>query len=302
MPDFTAVYGLPPRALVDVAAAPTQYSPLIPGSERLEDLAIASLDDIAVLAPPGTIERGFVLAQALRVLKPEGTLVALAPNDRGGTRLARELTDFGCAAMSVARAHHRMVTALRPENPVELDIAIAAGAPRFEQGLGFWTQPGVFSWNRLDPGTALLIDNLPALAGKGADLGCGLGLLARAVLASDKVTGLDLVDIDRRAIDMARRNVVDPRARFLWADARTARVDNGRDFVVMNPPFHDGGAEDRALGQALIARAGQILRRGGRLWLVANRHLPYEAGLESRFASVSRILDKAGFKLFEAIR
>ena len=46
------------------------------------------------------------------------------------------------------------------------------------------------------PGTALLLETLPPLSGRGADLGCGLGILARAVLASEAVTALTLLDID----------------------------------------------------------------------------------------------------------
>ena len=47
----------------------------------------------------------------------------------------------------------------------------------------------------------------------------------------------------------------------------------GLDFVVMNPPFHDGGAEDKALGVAFIEAAARMLARRGACWLVANRHL-----------------------------
>jgi 16S rRNA (guanine1207-N2)-methyltransferase len=55
----------------------------------------------------------------------------------------------------------------------------------------------VFSWDRIDPGTALLMQHLPALSGRGADIGCGIGILARAVLASAKVEQITLIDIDR---------------------------------------------------------------------------------------------------------
>ena len=70
----------------------------------------------------------------------------------------------------------------------EISAAIAEGAPRFVDEIGFWSQPGVFSWDRIDPGSALLLVHLPALSGRGADLGCGIGVLARSVLASPKVS------------------------------------------------------------------------------------------------------------------
>jgi 16S rRNA (guanine1207-N2)-methyltransferase len=251
-------------------------------------------------APPGTVERRYALALALRALKPGAPLTALAPKDKGGSRIAKELEAFGCKVEDEGRRHQRICFTQRPDTPVGLDEAIAAGRPRIVEALGLWSQPGVFSWDRPDPGSLLLISALPSLAGEGADLGCGVGVLAHAVLASPKVTRLDLVDLDRRAVEAARRNVDDPRAAFHWADARTGPQLEGLDFVVMNPPFHDGGAEDKALGQTFIRRAHQVLRRGGTVWLVANRHLPYEGVLTPLFAKVELKGEAGGFKVYEA--
>ena len=298
-----AVYGLPPMDLAEIPGDAVQLSPLIPGAARLEDLAENSLDSATVLAPPGTIERRYVLAQVLRALGPGGRMVALAPKDRGGTRLAKELTTFGCAAADQPRRHHRICTAARPQAPVGLAEAIDEGGPRHVDNLALCTQPGIFSWDRLDPGTALLLATLPALKGRGADLGCGLGILARAVLGSDAVTALALAEIDRRAVDMARRNVADPRASIHWADVRAPGVvPEPLDFIVTNPPFHEGGSEDPALGRALITRASEVLRPGGTLWLVANAHLPYEVALRGAFRAVTVAAQANGYRVYEARR
>lgn len=294
-------YGVPPPELASVAPTARQFSPLRPGSADLETVAPGSLAGLTVLAPPGTRERRYVLALSLRALRPGGRLLALAPKDKGGSRLGAELKAFGCEVIEAGRRHHRICETRRPETLEGLAAAIEEGAPRLAPGLG-WTQPGVFSWDRLDPGTALLIDKLPDLAGAGADLGCGVGVLARHVLRAPAVTRLDLVDIDRRAIACARRNVEDPRATFHWADVRGFAGDAKLDFVVMNPPFHDGGAEDRALGQAFIAAAAGLLKPGGACWLVANRHLPYEAVLAERFARADLKAEGGGFKVYAARR
>ncbi|WP_411289237.1 class I SAM-dependent methyltransferase [Phenylobacterium sp.] len=298
----SCVYGAPPQDLAGALAGSVQVSPLVPGAVALEDVAPASLAGMTMAAPPGTIERRYVLALGLRALQPGAPLTVLAPKDKGGSRLRKELQAFGCMVDEIGRRHQRICHTLRPEPLLAVDAALAAGAPQLAENLGLWTQPGLFSWDRIDPGSRLLISVLPSLAGRGADLGCGTGLLAHAVLASPAVTHLDLVDIDRRAVEAARRNVDDPRAAFHWADARIAPDLAGLDFVVMNPPFHDGGAEDRALGQGLIRRAHQGLRKGGRLWLVANRHLPYEGVLTPLFAGVALKGEVGGFKVFEARR
>lgn len=295
-----AVYGDPPADLAAAPAEALQVSPLIPGAAGLDDLAPASLDGFVMAAPPGTLERRYALALALRALKPGAPLTALAPKDKGGSRIAAELEAFGCAVHDTGRRHQRICHTKRPPEPVGFDAAIAAGAPRLADDLGLWTQPGVFSWDRVDAGSGLLLSLLPAMKGRGADLGCGAGVLSGAVLKSPAVTRLDLIDLDRRAVEAARRNVEDPRAVFHWADAREAPALEGLDFVVSNPPFHDGGAEDRALGQAFLRRAHQVLRKGGVLWLVANRHLPYEGVLTPLFARSELKANRGGFKVYEA--
>jgi 16S rRNA (guanine1207-N2)-methyltransferase len=201
-----------------------------------------------------------------------------------------------------SKRHFRICRGTRPEELRGVDAAIEAGGPRFDEALGLWTQPGVFSWDRIDPGTALLAGHLPQLAGQGADFGCGLGVLARAVLASQRVERLALYDIDRRALQAAERNLQDARASFHWSDLRNGKVAAGLDFVVMNPPFHDGGIEDRTLGQAFIRRAAEALRPGGTCWLVANRHLPYEAEMKVLYRRVAPRIETGGYKIYEALK
>ena len=299
---LTCVYGLPPGDLAVPPVGAVQVSPLIPGAAQLEDVTPESLSGFIIAAPPGTAERRYVLALALRALKPGGWLTAMAPKDKGGSRLAKELKAFGCEVEDRGLRHQRVSSTTRGPALTGIDEAIEAGRPRIVPQLGLWSQPGLFSWDRLDPGTALLMSVLPQLSGKGVDLGCGIGVLARAVLANPAIERLDLVDIDRRAVAAAEHNVVDARVGFHWCDARHAPDLSGLDFVVMNPPFHDGGTEDKALGQAFVRRAHDMLRKGGVLWLVANRHLPYEGVLTEKFSAVNLKAEAGGFKVYEARR
>ena len=293
-----AIYGRPP-AVFDPPPDAIQTSPLIPGSADLAGFAPGELEAAILLAPPGALERRHVLALALRALKVGGRLDVMAPKDKGGSRLRKELAGFGLDAAESAKAHHRRCVVDRPGTVEGLEAAIAEGGPQYVEAMGLWSQPGVFSWDRIDPGSALLVAHLPPMAGAGADRGCGVGYLAQTVLKSPAVTQLALIDIDRRAIAAARRNVEDPRATFAWEDVRHAALAD-LDFIVTNPPFHDAGAEDRALGQTFIGRAAGMLRRGGVLWLVANRHLPYEAALTGAFRQVRLVAETGGYKLFEA--
>jgi 16S rRNA (guanine1207-N2)-methyltransferase len=293
-------YGIPPAELAAIPENAVQFTPLLPGSSRLEDREEGALESMVVLAPPGTVERRYVLALALRALAPGAALTALAPKDKGGSRLAKELAAFGCAVSETSKRHHRLCATHRPSILNGLGEAIAAGAPRLDPVLGLWTQPGVFSWDRIDPGSALLVENLPPLSGRGADFGCGIGYLAHPILASPKVQHLTLIDVDRRAVDAASRNAAEPRVAARWADIRQGSGLSGLDFVVMNPPFHDGGIEDQSLGQVFIRRAAEALRPGGLCCLVANRHLPYEAVMKPLFRRIAPRIEAVGYKVYEA--
>ena len=295
-----ALFGLPPASLAEPEPGARQFSPLIPGSAALEDAA--ALASLTMLASPGTPERRYQLALGLQALAPGSPFTVLAPKDMGGSRLAGELAGFGCDFAESAKRHHRICSGARPARLANLEPALAEGAPRLLPDLQLWSQPGLFSWNRLDRGTALLLEALPALAGRGADLGCGNGILAHGVLASPKVTALHLVDVDRRAVEVARRNTGDPRVTLSWADVRDGSGLDGLDFVVMNPPFHDAGTEDKGIGKLFIERAAGALRQGGHLWMVANRHLPYEAVLKPLFRRAEAVVERDGFKVIAAVK
>ncbi len=294
----SGVYGAP-QELARVSADEIQFSPLVPGAAALEAREPETLAALTMLAPPGTLERRHALALALRALAPGRRLTALAPKDKGGSRIGEELRAFGCDVEEISKRHHRICVCERPLNLAGIAEALTAGAAQRVEALGLWSQPGVFSWDRIDPGSALLAQHLPALSGRGADLGCGVGFLSIVALASPSVAEISLIDVDRRAIEAARRNIDDPRARFLWADARRADLID-LDFIVMNPPFHESGAEDQNLGKEFILHAAKMLRKGGVLWLTANRHLPYEAVMKPLFRQVAPKIETGGFKIFEA--
>lgn len=159
--------------------------------------------------------------------------------------------------------------------------------------------PGVFSADGVDPGSALLAKGLPErLGARVADLGAGWGYLAAAALARcTGLTELHLVEAQASALACARRNVADPRARFHWADATCWAGARDLDAVIMNPPFHTGRDADTGLGRDFVAAAARLLRPGGMLWMVANRHLAYEQALRAGFADVTEIGGDNRYKL-----
>jgi len=165
---------------------------------------------------------------------------------------------------------------------------------------GFETVAGVFSETKIDGGSAVLAGHLTDLKGDIADLGAGWGYLSREILTHDGVVSLDMIEAEKTALDCAVRNVDDTRARAVWADA--LNYTGSYDIVVSNPPFHTTRAGEPDLGRGFIATAARILRPRGSFYMVANRHLPYEAELNAKFGHVEELAGTGAFKVFHATR
>ena len=254
-----------------------------------------------------------LFARALAMLAPGGRVVAAMPNAEGAKSGAADLARVAGPLQSLSKHKCRVFWSEPLDAPVDPALAAEWQALAEPRELGFEvaghrvrSRPGVFAWDRVDRASALLAEHLPGdLAGEGADLGAGWGYLAMEVLARNPaVRAMDLYEADADALEVAELNLAPfaSRARlgFHWHDVATG-LPRRHDFIVCNPPFHAQGRADRPdIGRAFLAAAADALPPGGRLWLVANRHLPYEGELATRFASVRTVAQADGFKVIEA--
>ncbi|KRG75067.1 16S rRNA methyltransferase [Stenotrophomonas ginsengisoli] len=266
-------------------------------------------DLVLVLSPRQKDEARAVFARALALCAPGGRIVACQHNDEGARSGEADLKALAGLGGSLTKNHCRVFWTLPLGGQHDAALAsrwLAAEAPRSIAGGRFTSRPGVFAWDRIDPASALLVEHLPStLAGIGADLGAGWGYLSAEVLERcAKVTRIDLYEAEGRALALARHNLAaaGERATFHWADV-SAGLAGKYDFVVTNPPFHTTNRTGRPeLGQSFIKAAADGLRQGGRLLLVANRHLPYEEVLGERFSQIDVLAERDGFKLISAIK
>lgn len=270
---------------------------------------------VLALPPRQREEARALLAHALARCAPGGRVVACVANDEGAKSAQADLARIAGPVASLSKHHCRVFWTAPLDAPADPDLARQwrdADAPRpvvaGPGGLRFLSRPGVFAWDRIDAASALLAERLPQdLAGRAADLGAGWGYLGHALLTRcPGIVALDLYEAERRALELAERNLAGFAARvelgFRWHDV-AAGLPERYDVVVSNPPFHAQGRAARpGLGRRFIAVAAQALRPGGRLWLVANRHLPYEAELAAGFASVRAVAERDGFKVIEAVK
>lgn len=248
------------------------------------------------------------MAAAMQQLNDRGRIIMAAANRHGAKSYETALKQLAGNAGSLSKAKCRILSAYKTAGFNEMLAGewLNAGSPAKVETHGLVSRPGLFSWDRPDSGSLLLLEHLPEpLVGTGMDLCCGYGLLARHILqGSSHINRLHLVDADRLALDCAGRNTADwsDKVQPHWLDAATETMPAQLEWIVCNPPFHSGQSTDIGLGQAIISHACQSLRRGGQLFLVANRKLPYERILETGLNRLQVLAETGGFKIFRGVK
>jgi 16S rRNA (guanine1207-N2)-methyltransferase len=252
-----------------------------------------------------------LFAQAMARVAPDGVVLAAVPNAEGAKTAEADLALLAGGVSNLSK-HKCRVFWTRPgtgPDPSLLDTWLALDeALPIDEGR-FVSRRGLFAWDRIDIASALLTSVLPAdFTGRVADLGASFGYLACRVIATNPgVTAVDLYEAEGRALEPARQNVAAAVAasgraiatQVHWHDV-THGIDGGYDVIVSNPPFHQGRADQPELGRAFIAVAARALSPQGRFWMVANRHLAYEATLDTCFTHVRTVAERDGFKVIEA--
>ncbi|UNK47968.1 class I SAM-dependent methyltransferase [Lysobacter sp. S4-A87] len=265
---------------------------------------------VLVLPPRQRDEARALFARALARCAPGGRVVACLGNNEGAKSGEADLARIAGPVGNLSKHKCRVFWTAPMEGPADPELArqwLQADAPRAIAEGRFLSRPGLFAWDRIDPASRLLVEQLPAtLAGRAADLGAGYGYIASELLARcPGITALDLFEAEGRALELARSNLAPSASRvelgFHWHDV-TRGLDKQYDVIVSNPPFHAQGRADRPdIGRAFISAAAKALRPGGQLWLVANRHLPYEEMLAVHFGDVRTVAQRDGFKVIAAM-
>lgn len=165
----------------------------------------------------------------------------------------------------------------------------------------FWTDRGVFSRERVDRGTRLVLEGIEVPpAGRFLDLGAGYGVIGIVLARRAPKARVDLVEQNRRAAALARENLAlngVTNARVLEGDGFEPVAGQVYRLIVTNPPLRAG----RALVQSWIDQAYDHLALGGRLYMVARTSQgarTLQALVARRFGSVVEAAKGGGFRLF----
>jgi 16S rRNA (guanine1207-N2)-methyltransferase len=243
------------------------------------------------------------VAEALERVVPGGLVVVAGGKDDGIASLRKRVDELVPLDGHMPK-YHGIAFWLR--RPVDMQAAatLRAANPALLIEERFHTAPGMFSFDRVDAGSKLLVDNLPGdLRGNAADFCAGWGYVAAEMAArSSGLSGLDLYEADFDALEAAKGNLATVAQGFFWTDLLAEPVERRYDVIAMNPPFHRSRAAEPEIGAGMIRAAAKALKPGGRLFMVANRQLPYEPVLSAAFASHAELARDGMFKVFVARR
>lgn len=275
-------------------------------------LRAEAIDQVLVRIQKGRDATWEDLMWSWNVLAGEGRLVVTGPNELGIASWVKRLETLIDQPGEVLANHSRSRAVLFrcrgrphggwPGGPTQVPLwtvtAESSPPPLID------VPPGVFSQGVLDKGTALLVSRLAdeVPAARVLDLGCGGGHLGLNALLRWPQAQVWFVDADARACNAATANLnsrfqaLCPRTTVTWWDVGEALPATGFDLILNNPPCHSGTALDLTTARSMFRIAAAALNPGGRLLVVANRQLPYEAELAA-LGPLEIVSQQGGFKL-----
>jgi len=260
------------------------------------------------------------LVEAYAALKIGGSLYLAGPNQEGIQPVIRDAHElFGNSLLLSYQKGNRVARLIRNENrpSANLDPSWAR-----ESGIqpGTWhtfqtilrgreysihSLPGVFSYDEIDEGTYLLIDNLIVPNGaRVLDFGCGYGIIG-LVASSLGASQVDMVDSNIMAVASTVENIHRNGLKGVSAfadDGLSWARDHTYNMLVSNPPFHNGKEVDYSVAKVFIEQAHRVLINSGRLTLVANRFLRYDRQMQACFGNIETLAQTGQFHLLSSIK
>lgn len=250
----------------------------------------------------------FLLFMARSRLSAGGSLWLVGENKGGIRSTEKRLRDAGIAVDKLDSARHCQLVKVTPKSTgAAFALEDWLEVLEIEVGdtvLAVAALPGVFSAGRLDDGTALLLETFDApISGRVLDMGCGAGLIGATLKRRNPGIDLEMVDSNAVAVVASEWTLRESGlSGKVHASDGFSAVSGNFDWIVSNPPFHDGIATDYHFTEKFIADARTMLKPGGRLRIVANAHLKYVPHIDRAFGNCRTIAENTRFRVYEAIR
>ncbi len=231
-----------------------------------------------------------------------GMIKALPPNV---WKLLERL--IGTTSTSLAKKKARLIFATldeslaMPANPYPVTYQL--------ENTDYWltNHANVFSRDRLDIGTRFFLQHLPIKpnATDIIDLACGNGVVGLIAAEHNPNARLHFIDESFMAVASAQENFyrafgTEREACFQIGDGLSDFSAQSADVILCNPPFHQQNTIGDQIAIQLFKQAKKILRHGGELWVIGNRHLHYHQDLNRLFGNCTVVASNAKFVIWQA--
>lgn len=265
----------------------------------------ASATDVLIFMPKAKAHLSMLMAMAAHLVGNTGRVHVIGENKGGIKSAGKAMQQFGAVHKLDSARHCSWVTCDIENAPGQFSLHDWTAVDTYSLKEHEWqvcSLPGVFSHRELDEGTALLLTKLPAtLSGTLLDFACGSGVIASYLHSVGARIQTELLDVSALA---------------LWSSAHTLSLNNSQgtiiaadtlqgvnhrfQTIVTNPPFHTGVKIDYRISRDFIAGVKQRLTSNGKLYLVANRFLPYAELLTEQFKQPATLAQNTRFSVYFA--
>ncbi len=273
-------------------------------------LPVAEIDYLLIKAPKTLALLEYQLHRLRPLLKANCTVIVAGMVKNLPPTLWKVLEKLiGPTKPSMAVKKARMIFAELdpnlsiPENPYPIVYQLEGSE------LQISNHANVFSRDSLDIGTRFLLQHLPNNPAYQdfIDLGCGNGVVGLSLALQLPQANLCFVDESFMALDSAKQNfmAVLPETRsaqFIAADCLNGFSANSADCIVCNPPFHQQHAVGDHIAWQMFQQAHKVLRVGGELRVIGNRHLNYHLSLKKLFGNCRQVASNNKFVIFSSIK
>ena len=258
-----------------------------------------------------------IINHALHLLSDDGELILLGAKNEGIKTYASKAAVYFNTQATVAK-HGNVYLATIGKNKASTNDAeqrVLSLKTPYEnlspvidgKDHTLFSKPGLFGWNKVDRGSALLAQylgefftRLPAPPRTLLDLGCGYGYLSIKAAQVQSVSPLQITASDNcaAAVLACQKNF----AAFslkgkVVADDCADSITGSFDAVISNPPFHQGFKTDSRLTEKFIQSAARHLKHSGSALFVVNQFVALEKLARPVFARSEKIAESDGFKL-----
>lgn len=262
-----------------------------------------AFENIIIYLPKAKARLKYILDYANTALKDHGEIWFVGENKGGIKSIPKQLKkQYESVEKMASGKHSGIICARQPLEVNEFDFDSYFDDQANDLDFSIQALPGVFSQDKLDKGTALLLKYLPRkLKGRILDFGCGAGVIGSYIARNFEYDELEMIDDDVFAVLSAQKNIEDNKIPYTEAYLSNGlgEVEERYNWIVSNPPFHQGIKTEYSVTERFLAEAKEHLKLSGKLLIVANEFLSYEVILKEHFKKVNELVRENGFKVIQ---